>query len=84
MSQTATAVSVKHSYESLRHPQWSPIPDGNEFEDNSPFGLQGLARDTLQIIKPHCINRLAVRLALTKARAALRDCVVFEIKKLET
>ena len=73
MSQATIVESANQSYESLRHPQWSPIPDGMEFEDTSPFGLQGLARDTLQIIKPDCINRLAVRLALRATREQIQD-----------
>ncbi len=42
-------------------------------EENSPFGLQGLSRDTLQILKPGCIERLAVTLALRGTRQQIQD-----------
>jgi len=66
MSQTATPVSVKHR-------EWSQATDETDFDDNSPFGLQGLARGTLQILKPDCITRLAVTLALRATRKQIQD-----------
>ncbi len=65
MSLTALATSQEQS--------WSPILEDFELEDNSPFGLQGLARNTLQIIKPNCITRLAITLALRATREQIRD-----------
>lgn len=47
--------------------------DGAEFEDNSPFGLQGLMRETIRILKPDCITRLAITLALRGTRKQIRD-----------
>ena len=72
MSQTAT-LSARRPCSSVKQAQWSPVPTGTEFEDDSPFGLQGLARDSLQIIKPECVKQLAVRLALRATRAQIQD-----------
>ncbi len=47
--------------------------DGREFEDHSPFGLQGLTRDVLQIVRPEFITQLAITLALKGTRAQIRD-----------
>lgn len=44
-----------------------------DFEDSSPFGLQGLSRDELIILKPDCVNRLAVTLALRATPEQIRD-----------
>lgn len=44
-----------------------------EFEDASPFGLQGLLRETIQILKPDCITRLAITLALRGTNRQIRD-----------
>lgn len=66
MSQTMTFIPVKQ-------PEWSPVAETELWEDNSPFGLQGLARESLQILKPDCVNRLAVTLALRATRKQLHD-----------
>lgn len=42
-------------------------------EDDSPFGVQGLARDSLKILKPDCINALAATLALRGTPEQIRD-----------
>jgi hypothetical protein len=42
-------------------------------EDASPFGLQGLKRDIIEIVKPDCIGQLAVALALRGSPAQIRD-----------
>ncbi len=42
-------------------------------EEDSPFGLQGLSRATLTILKPECINRLALTLALKGTAEQIRD-----------
>lgn len=49
------------------------VSDGREFEDESPFGLQGLARDMVQIVKPEFITQLAITLALRGTSAQIRD-----------
>lgn len=41
--------------------------------DDSPFGIQGLARDSLKILKPGCINALAATLALRGTPEQIRD-----------
>lgn len=66
MLQTLPAIPCKH-------PEWSPIPETDDWLDSSPFGLQGLARESLQILKPECVNRLAVALALRGTRRQIRD-----------
>jgi hypothetical protein len=44
------------------------------FEDASPFGLQGLKRNSLQILKPEFIGALAATLALrSRSRREIRD-----------
>jgi hypothetical protein len=73
MSQTLLVPSQSANFSSLHNPEWSPVPEDVDLEDSSPFGLQGLARETLQILKPDCINRLAVTLALRATREQIRD-----------
>ena len=41
-----------------------PVVADLGWEDASPFGLQGLARESLQIVKGDCITRLAISMAL--------------------
>ncbi|MEI8018603.1 MAG: hypothetical protein WCH39_10425 [Schlesneria sp.] len=72
MSQAPT-LSVRHPDLPVKQTQWSPVTSGTEFDDNSPFGLQGLARDSIQIIKPECVKQLAVRLALRATRSQIQD-----------
>ncbi len=43
------------------------------FDEASPFGLQGLAREPLTLIKPDCMNKLAVTLALKSTPDQIRD-----------
>ena len=66
MSLTATPAVL----ESMNRAAWS---DCSELEDASTFGLQGLARETLTILKPDCVNRLAATLALRSTRAQIQD-----------
>lgn len=66
MTQTALAMPTKFQ-------DWSPVADDFDLEDRSSFGLQGLARETLQILKPDCVNRLAVSLALRATRQQIQD-----------
>ena len=66
MSQVATP-------ELLERPEFSTIPVSAEFEDASPFGLQGLARQSLRILKPDYITKLAITLALRGTRSQIRD-----------
>lgn len=66
MLQTAVRPSLMPSVRPTR-------PYDIDLEDNSPFGVQGLARETLQIVKPDCINRLAVALALRGTPEQIRD-----------
>jgi hypothetical protein len=47
--------------------------DSASFEDSSPFGLQGLAKKKIRIIKPESITRFAVNLALCATRKQIQD-----------
>ena len=47
--------------------------DCSGFEDSSPFGLQGLAKKKIRIIKPESITRFAVNLALSATRKQIQD-----------
>lgn len=51
----------------------SEVPNDSLLEDNSPFGLQGLAREPISILKPDAINKLAMKLAMTATAAQIRD-----------
>ncbi len=72
MPQLATARFANDS-ELTHAPEPSHFHDLSGIEDSSPFGLQGLARQTIQIIKPDCITRLAIRLALRATRKQIQD-----------
>ena len=74
MSQTAVA-------ELFESPVFSSNSYGAGMDDDSPFGLQGLTRDTLQILKPDCIERLAVMLAIRGTNQQIRD-MDFVLKQL--
>jgi len=68
MSQAAILASPK-----LTRPAVSAAPSSIELEDSSPFGLQGLSRDTIRILKPEFITRLAITLSLRGTRRQIRD-----------
>lgn len=42
-------------------------------DEASPFGLQGLKRELMQLLKPECISRLAATLALRGTPQQIRD-----------
>lgn len=48
------------------------LVDIDELEDSSPFGLQGLKRKALRLLKPDCISKLAVALAMHGTRDEIR------------
>lgn len=66
MSQVATP-------ELLSLPKISSRAAFAELEDDSPFGLQGLLRENIQILKPDCVTRLAITLALRGTNRQIRD-----------
>lgn len=72
MSQAATLERVE-SVKPRVLPEFSSGGPDCEFEDSSPFGLQGLMRDTIQILKPDSVTRLAITLALRGTRKQIRD-----------
>lgn len=53
--------------------QLPPVVAALDWEDASPYGLQGLARETLRILKPECITRMAMTLALRGTPEQIRD-----------
>lgn len=54
-------------------PKMVPVRPELSIEDDSPFGLQGLAREPLTLLKPEHINSLAVTLALTATPTQIRN-----------
>ncbi|QDT53424.1 hypothetical protein Pan44_14410 [Caulifigura coniformis] len=50
-----------------------PETELQDLDDVSPFGLQGLRRDGLKLLKSECINRLAMRLVMWGDRKQIRD-----------
>lgn len=59
---------------SPRRPQsLPPVVADLDFDEVSPFGLQGLKRGPLQLLKSDCIHRLAVTLALRASRHQIED-----------
>ena len=52
------------------------------FDDVSPFGLQGLSRESLRILKPECIGRLAQDLSLRGSPQQTQDSQ-FTAQRLE-
>jgi hypothetical protein len=56
------------------------VADTFSFEDASPFGIQGLRRDGLRLLKSDCIGKLAFRLAMRGGRREVqRDVLAEEI-----
>lgn len=47
--------------------------DSFDFDDVSPFGLQGLARKRIRVLKPESITPFAVNLALSASRKQIQD-----------
>ncbi|WP_437186203.1 hypothetical protein SH668x_003347 [Planctomicrobium sp. SH668] len=56
-----------------RRPLRPRVPSINEFEDESPFGLGALARNTIQILKPSAMGQLAFNLAMQGTRKQIQD-----------
>src|SRR5262245_19166626 len=54
-------------------PVFSSVTDTTGMDVRSPFGPQGLSRNTIQILKPNCIERLAITLALKGNKDQIRD-----------
>ncbi|MEJ7594754.1 MAG: hypothetical protein WKF77_24770 [Planctomycetaceae bacterium] len=50
-----------------------PLVGDMGLEDNSPFGLQGLARESIELLKAEAIKPLAAALALGGNRDQIRD-----------
>ncbi len=75
MSAIAHAPSVRPQSNRSPRPdqQLPPVVAALDWEDASPYGLQGLTRDSLQILKPECITRMAMTLALRGTPEQIRD-----------
>lgn len=73
MSLTATLEQLERPDNLDFQPEFSAEPYNGELEDSSPFGLQGLMRETIRILKPDCITRLAITLAMRGTRKQIRD-----------
>lgn len=54
-------------------PEAAPLVGEWALEDASPYGLQGLAREPLRILKPEAVSRLAVFLALRATPRQIRN-----------
>lgn len=54
-------------------PAFSSNQSMEGFDTASPFGLQGLSRNQIQILKPNCIERLAITLATRGTHEQIRD-----------
>ena len=68
MLQTARRLHVRND-----RPRLPPVVGDMGLDEVSPFGLQGLKRETLQVLRSDCIDRLAVALALRGTRQQIRD-----------
>ena len=55
-----------------------PLVADMGIEDNSPFGLQGLRRETLTLLKASAVKPLAASLALSGSRQQIADPAVSE------
>ncbi len=55
-----------------------PLVADMGLEDNSPFGLQGLARESIELLKADAIKPLAAALALSGNRDQIRDPALTE------
>ncbi len=55
-----------------------PLVADMGIEDSSPFGLQGLERETLTVLKANAVKPLAASLALSASREQIKDPVVAE------
>ena len=55
-----------------------PLVADMGLEDNSPFGLQGLARESIELLKADAIKPLAAALALNGNRDQIRDHALTE------
>ncbi len=55
-----------------------PLVADMGLDDNSPFGLQGLARESIELLKPDAIKPLAAALALSGNRDQIRDPALTE------
>jgi hypothetical protein len=55
-----------------------PLVADMGIEDNSPFGLQGLRRETLTLLKTNAVKPLAASLALSGPRQQIKDPQVTE------
>lgn len=66
-------MSTSTSLPLRERPAFSSAEDSAGLDAGSQFGLQGLSRDMVQILKPNCIERLAITLALRGTHEQIKD-----------
>ena len=72
MSQTLDRSLEQLDFSQPLPPDFRPRPS-QEIENDTPFGLQGFARDLIKILKPNCIERLAVTLSMRGTHQQIKD-----------
>jgi hypothetical protein len=64
---------IYHQEDASPNHEIPPLVAGFDLEDASPYGLQGLSRGKLSVLKPDCVTSLAITLALQGSRKQIRD-----------
>ena len=73
-----TSLMMKKSAGSTAFVRPLPLVADMGIEDSSPFGLQGLKRETLTLLKANAVKPFAASLALSGSRQQIKDPVVAE------
>ena len=73
-----TSLLMKASAKAKQTARDLPLVADMGIEDNSPFGLQGLGRETLTLLKASAVKPLAASLALSGSRQQINDPAVAE------
>lgn len=68
-----TALMLKTSAATTEQGRNLPLVGDMGIEDNSPFGLQGIRRETLTLLKASAVKPLAAALALSGRRKEIED-----------
>lgn len=70
---TTTTMTIAQRGSRLESSRALPLVAEMEFADASPFGLQGLRRETLTLLKEDAVKRFAVALSLARNRRQTED-----------
>ncbi len=73
-----TSLMMKNSAQTTAIVRSLPLVGDMGIEDNSPFGLQGLRRETLTLLKTNAVKPFAATLALSGPRQQIKDPLVAE------